>query len=76
MVVELSIEVACESAHLDATVAISKGGVDGLGMGVAVNQRSHGIHRGSQPGCEAGRRDVSRASATVVSDRAKQAHKS
>jgi len=60
MVVELSIDVASDSAGLETTVAISKGGVDGLGTGIAVNQRSHGIRRDSQMGCEAGRRDLSR----------------
>jgi hypothetical protein len=73
MVVDLSIEVACDSAHLDATVAISKGGVDGLGMGIAVNQRSHGIRRDSQPGCEAGRRDVSRCGLSYCSMGAREA---
>jgi hypothetical protein len=67
MVVELSIDVASDSAGLEATVAISKGGADGLGMGIAVNQGSHGVRRDSQPGCEAGRRDVSRCGLSYCS---------
>jgi hypothetical protein len=79
MVVELSIDVASDSAGLEATVAISKAGADGLKMGIAVDQGSHGVRRDSQPGCEAGRRDVSRCGlsyCSTVSDLAKQAHKS
>jgi hypothetical protein len=67
MVVELSIDVASDGAGLEATVAISKGGADGLGMGIAVNQGSHGVRRDSQPGCEAGRRDVSRCGLSYCS---------
>lgn len=37
MVVKLSIDVASNVAGLEATVAISKGGADGLGMGIAVS---------------------------------------
>jgi hypothetical protein len=69
MVVELSIDVASDSAGLEATVAISKGGADGLGMGIAVNQGSHGVRRDSQPGWEAGRRDVSRCGLSYCSIR-------
>jgi hypothetical protein len=37
MVVKLSINGGSYVASLEATVAISKGGADGLGMGIAVS---------------------------------------
>ena len=41
--VELSINGARDCARFQATIAIFEGSVDGLGIDVAVGQRSHGI---------------------------------
>ena len=53
---ELSIDMACDCARLEATIAICEGGVDDMGTGIVVSQGSHGTRRESQLEGEFGRR--------------------
>ena len=47
MVVELSVDVACDCAGLEATVALCEVVVDSLESVAAIGEKGHGIHRDS-----------------------------